>query len=99
MPDTQEHRVEEAQEEMGSTAREMEQHGAEVGQQIDDAKQTWSEAKSSGYAPAAAGDWEDTEPEDSTGEDATGFDDPESVDLDDEDLEDDDGFADEDDDA
>ena len=90
MADTQEQRVDEAQEKMGETAREMEQRGAEVGEHIDEAKQTWSQAQSSGAAPSAAGDWEDSEPDDSTGEDASGFDDPESLDDDEDDDDSDD---------
>jgi len=89
MPDTQEHRVEEAEAEMGRTADELQERSEKLGEQIDDAKQTVKRAQDDEAVPTAAGDWEETEPEDSTGEDPSGFDDPESLDLDDEDLTDD----------
>jgi hypothetical protein len=87
MPDTQERRLDEAKQEMDTTAGELEERNEKLGEQIGDAKQTWSRAKSEGGVTEASGDWEDSEPEDSTGEDPSGFDDPESVDLDDEDDE------------
>ena len=88
MPDTQERRVDEAEEAMSRSADELEERSGRLGQDIDETKKTWEQAKASEQTPTAAGDWEDTD-DDAGGEDPHGFDDPESVDLD-EDLEDDD---------
>jgi hypothetical protein len=92
MPDTQEQRIDEATEAMESTAGEMQQRSDRVGEDIEETKATWSQAKASEQVPTAAGDWEDTD-DDAGGDDPAGFDDPESLDLDDEDLEDDDGYS------
>jgi hypothetical protein len=90
MPDTQQRRLEEAEQQMDSTAEDLEHRSEQLGEQIQEAKQTWSQATKETGVTEASGDWEDTEPDDAIGEDPSGFDDPESVDLDDDDLPDDD---------
>ena len=94
MSGTEERGVEEKQQEMSTTADEMAERSDRLGEQIEDTKQGWEQAKADSGTPTAAGDWEDTEPDDSTGEDPAGFDDPEDADLD-EDLDDEDRQPDE----
>src|SRR4051794_29564080 len=93
MPETEEQRVQEAQQAAEKTADELAERNEQLGDQIKEARSGWESAKSADNVPTAAGDWEDSEPDDSTGEDPTGFDDPETLDddddLDDEDLSDD----------
>ena len=88
MPETEEERVQDAQQAAESTADELAERNEQLGDQIKEARSGWESAKSDDNVPTAAGDWEDSEPEDSTGDDPTGFDDPENLDLDEEDLDD-----------
>jgi predicted trehalose synthase len=83
MPDTQERRLAEAQDEMASTVGELQEGSDRLGQRIDATKETWNRTKSSQSTPTAAGDWEDTD-DAAGGEDASGFDDPETVEDDEE---------------
>jgi hypothetical protein len=97
MPDTEDQRLQEATQSVDATTADLDERSERVGEQIEQAKRHQEQTVADESVPtAAAGDWEDTEPEDSTGEDPAGFDDPEDLDL--EDLDDDEG-ADEDDDA
>ena len=96
MPEIDEQRVREAEQDAESTADDLAERGDRVDEQIEKTRRGWEQSQADDDVPTAAGDWEDTEPDDANGEDPTGFDDPENLDLDDEDLSDDE-FADEDD--
>ena len=91
MPDTEEQRIEEAQQAADTTADDLEERSDRLGDSIEDTKRTHEQTKADETIPTAANDWEDSEPEDSADDDPTGagFDDPENLDLEDEDLDDD----------
>ena len=85
MAETQFDRVGEASDDAETTVEELQERSERVGDDIQHAKKRWDDAQTSGDAPKAAGDWEESEPDDSNGEDPAGFDDPEAADEDDDD--------------